>query len=54
MVAKGEWRRKEVHTERKLDCPLTTDADDQQALVSVVDLLFTLRLAESPPQSEYL
>jgi len=51
--ATGSSGGKRFTTERKLDCPLTTDADDQQALVSVVDY-YHLRLAESPAAIEYL
>ncbi len=51
--ATGSAGGKKFTTERKLDCPLTSDADDQQALVSVVDYYHS-RLAESPAAIEYL
>ena len=51
--ATGTGGGKKFTTERKLDCPLATDADDQALLTSVVDY-YHERLKQSPPALDYL
>ena len=51
--ATGSTGGKKFTTERKLDCPLPLDGDDQAALVSVVDY-YQQRLKDSPAAVEYL
>ena len=51
--ATGSTGGKRFTTERKLDCPLSTEADDLGLLASVVDY-YHHRLQESPQAIEYL
>lgn len=51
--ATGTGGGKKFTTERKLDCPLATDADDAALITSVADY-YHERLKQSPPALEYL